>query len=314
MSLWRLLEDAPSPAGALADWTRWLGADASRVARWLRPREELALSIRSADGRWLRIVEHGEDDVVGIDDETGTSVIVEQVDRVIHEFDMARLAQDIAVTLGTSGAIEQLGRRTWVLGHTAQVAASRVPAFLALPTCRDELVSIAGSISARDEGRFVLLTPTDRMLGEPVRVLLRSRDSMHLSLQSLLRIGKHGLELSVPLSALLPPTSGRSPSPPAHSIAPPDDIRARVELLKALERDCLIAVHEKGIIGADAPNQPDQRTIAKWAGYEWDATLKAALSTLVKVDMLGNGRHHGKRGGYFVTERGVAAAEFLSKS
>lgn len=314
MRLWPLLEDQSSWVGTRSEWARWLGEDHSRIARWLRPREERARSIRGAEGRWLRIVEHGEDDVVGIDDETGTSVIVDQADRVIHEFDVALLAQDIAVTLSIAGALEQLGRRTWALGHLAQVAASRVPAFLALPTSRDELVSIAGSISARDDDRFVLLTPTERMLSDPVRALLRARDSAHLSLQSLLRIGKHGLELSVPLSALLPPTRGRSPALPSRSTAPTDDVQIQVVRLKAIERDCLVAVYEKGIVGPDARNQPDQNTIAGWAGYAWDATLKAALSTLVKMEMLGNGRHHGRRGGYFVTDRGAAAAEIISKS
>ncbi|MFO0873164.1 MAG: hypothetical protein U0575_04230 [Phycisphaerales bacterium] len=147
-----------------------------------------------------------------------------------------------------------------------------------------------------------------------MRALLRARDSAHLSLQSLLRIGKHGLELSVPLSALLPPTRGRSPALPSRSTAPTDDVQIQVVRLKAIERDCLVAVYEKGIVGPDARNQPDQNTIAGWAGYAWDATLKAALSTLVKMEMLGNGRHHGRRGGYFVTDRGAAAAEIISKS
>lgn len=315
MRLWPLLEDRSSWVGTRTEWAKWLGEDHSRIARWLRPREEQARSIQGPNGRWLRIVEHDEDDVVGIDDESGTSVMVDQADRVVHELVIAGFAQDIAATLSIAGVIEPLGRRTWLLGHIAHGAASRLPAFLALPTCLDELVSIAGLIGARATGPFVLLTPTERMLCEPVRELLRLRDSAHMSLQSLLSIGQHGLELRVPLSALLPAApSGLPPALPSRLGAEADELRVQVARLKAIERDCLMAVHEKGVIGPDARNQPDQRTIAKWAGYEWDATLKAALSTLVKLDMLGNGRHHGRRGGYFVTDRGAAAAEILSKS
>ena len=87
-----------------------------------------------------------------------------------------------------------------------------------------------------------------------------------------------------------------------------------VERLKAMERDCLMAVVEKGFTNVNAANLPDQETIAKWAGYPCNASLKSALSTLVKADLLDNGKHHGKRGGYFATELGIRAAEMLSKS
>ncbi|MFO0829670.1 MAG: hypothetical protein U0572_16135 [Phycisphaerales bacterium] len=144
-----------------------------------------------------------------------------------------------------------------------------------------------------------------------------------MSLESLLRIDHQGISLSVPMAEAfrglpaapsLPTPSVPPPIPAPRSGAMTGELLAQVARLKAIERDCLTAVFEKGIIGPNAMNPPDQSTVADWAGYPWDATLKAALSTLVKVDMLGNGRHHGKRGGYFVTDRGVAAAEILAKS
>jgi len=283
----------------------------------------LARSIPNGDGRWLRIVEHGDGDVVGIDDDAGTSIAVAHEARVVHELDVSLLLRDIAATIGVAGAIEELGRRTWSLGRFAPTAARVRPAVLAVAKCRDDLTSVAGMIAARVREPFLLLTPTERMLCEPVRSLLRERDSVHMSLESLLRIDHQGFARTIPmadvtggvLSASTPQTPNvRPPIPAPRSGAPANEVQAQVARLKAIERDCLTAVFEKGIIGPSAVNQPDQRTIAQWAGYAWDATLKSALSTLVKVDMLGNGRHHGKRGGYFVTDRGVAAAEILAKS
>lgn len=323
MQLWRLLEDRTCWAGVASEWKRWLGCDPSVIARWLRPREELARSILDAEGRWLRIVEHGDDDVVGIDDDAGTSVAVAHEARVVHELDVSLLLRDIAATIGVDGAAEDLGRRTWLLGHLAPTAARGSPAVLAVAQSREDLLSAAGTVAARVREPFFLMTPTARMLCEPVRTLLRERESVHMSLESLLRIDHQGIALSVPIAEAfrglpaapsLPTPSVPPPIPAPRSGATTDELQVQVARLKAIERDCLTAVFEKGIIGPDAVNPPDQSTVADWAGYPWDATLKAALSTLVKVDMLGNGRHHGKRGGYFVTDRGVAAAEILAKS
>lgn len=93
-----------------------------------------------------------------------------------------------------------------------------------------------------------------------------------------------------------------------------EEVAEQVRLLKEMERHIIIALAEHKVVGLDNALQPSQWVIAGWAGYEWDATFKATLSTLVKTKFLGNGRHHGRRGGYFLTPKGERAATIIDQS
>ena len=75
-------------------------------------------------------------------------------------------------------------------------------------------------------------------------------------------------------------------------------------------RRCL----RKSIIGPNANNRPNQEALSKWAGYQCDTNFKTALSAIVKAGYLDNGRHHGKRGGYFLTAQGERAGQLLVQS
>jgi hypothetical protein len=89
------------------------------------------------------------------------------------------------------------------------------------------------------------------------------------------------------------------------------EIMAQVGLLNDMERCILQALHEKDITDPDTDEMPGQKIIAEWAGFPFDTNLKNALTALVKARLLDNGKHHGRRGGYFLTERGVVAAQLL---
>lgn len=87
------------------------------------------------------------------------------------------------------------------------------------------------------------------------------------------------------------------------------DLRRRFDRLKKMERKILQTLNERKVYNLEHTNLPTQEALAKWTGYPYDASLKAALSSLVKACFLDNGRHHGLRGGYFLTPDGKAAAE-----
>jgi hypothetical protein len=87
-----------------------------------------------------------------------------------------------------------------------------------------------------------------------------------------------------------------------------------VNRLNDRERNCIQALYEKHIIGENASNRPSQETLSKWAGYDFDTTIKNTLSTIVKAGFLSNGRYRGKRGGYFLTAKGERAGQLLTQS
>ncbi len=84
-----------------------------------------------------------------------------------------------------------------------------------------------------------------------------------------------------------------------------------VKRLNEREQHCIQALYEKSVIGENANSRPSQDTLSKWAGYPFDTTFKNALSTVVKAGFLSNGRHRGKRGGYFLTAKGERAGALL---
>lgn len=93
-----------------------------------------------------------------------------------------------------------------------------------------------------------------------------------------------------------------------------DQFRDLVKRLNDMERNCIQVLFERHIIGPNAMNRPAQETLSKWAGYSCDTNFKTALSAIVKANYLDNGRHHGKRGGYFLTARGDRAGKLITST
>jgi hypothetical protein len=90
------------------------------------------------------------------------------------------------------------------------------------------------------------------------------------------------------------------------------ELRDAVKRLGSRERECIQALYERSIIGPAAENRPGQNQLAKWAGFAFDTQCKNALAAVVKAGYMDNGKHHGTRGGYFLTAKGVRAGELLS--
>lgn len=84
-----------------------------------------------------------------------------------------------------------------------------------------------------------------------------------------------------------------------------------VRRLNEMQRKLITALFDRNILGPNAKNRPSQEILATWIGVEPDATLKNALSSLVKAEYLDNARHHGARGGYYLTLKGESAGELL---
>jgi 7-cyano-7-deazaguanine synthase in queuosine biosynthesis len=89
------------------------------------------------------------------------------------------------------------------------------------------------------------------------------------------------------------------------------EVVAQVRLLNEMQRHIIQALSERDITDPDIDKLPGQPKVAELAGYTYDTSLKNALTALVKAQLLDNGKHHGRRGGYFLTERGLMAAQLL---
>jgi hypothetical protein len=107
---------------------------------------------------------------------------------------------------------------------------------------------------------------------------------------------------------------GPKPSSEPAEINHHAEVAGQVRLLKEMERCIVQAIAEKNITDPQLDQLPSQQTVAQWAGYDYDTNLKNSLTSLVKAQLLDNGKHHGRRGGYFLTDRGVLAAKLLSES
>jgi hypothetical protein len=92
------------------------------------------------------------------------------------------------------------------------------------------------------------------------------------------------------------------------------DIREQVGLLNEMQRCILQALLEKDVTDPDIDELPSQRMVADWAGYPYDTSIKNELTALVKMQLLGNGKQHGRRGGYYLKGRGVQAAKLLCET
>ena len=185
--LWRLLEDQSTWAGVRMAWKLWLGDVLASVERWLRPREELACSVPGNDGRWLRVVEHTDGDLVAVDDDAGVSCTLAHSDRIVYELDCEMFMRQLTEILQLVGDPEEVGRRAWRLGDFTPVAGYRFPTFLLVADSRESMLAQVGLTSSLTTSPFVVIAPTDRWYSEPVRSLLRDRGSVSTTLSELVR-------------------------------------------------------------------------------------------------------------------------------
>lgn len=310
----RCLERYAHLGAPLADWKREAGDGFAAIEPLLKETDRLA-SRWSRPGRpAMRIIEHEDGRAVAVcDEESDEPMELAHSDRVLRRACESQLRARLCGVLGLSPSREPVTRLpgTLPVGDWRPRPATNVSVKLAVAATVDQFPTLLMDV-AKGQGPSLVLTPT--------RAAWSSR------CDALLTRGRIAL---VPLDEVLDERQGtwyRLPAWDAYAntalpVVPEslqsDDqsaMREQVGRLKEMERDVIIALAEKGIVGVNAANQPGQALLAKWAGYGFDATFKAAVSALVKSRLLDNGRHHGRRGGYFLTTLGRQAAEFINQS
>lgn len=315
----RCLELYASVGAPLTDWRRESGDGFDMIEPLLAPTDRLARRWSRPGKPAMRIVDHGGGLAVAVcDEELTPSVELTQADRVLYRPDGNRLRKRLCEALGLhlSKVIAAPLPGLMQVGEWRPEPATSVPVCLAVALNADELVRLILDAKAMHSRPFVLLTLT-RTDWSPRSELAISKETITLvPLDDVVveqqRVWTHSSSWDSFVAHLTPYPRGI-----AHALDTrygDDDLPEQVRKLKEMEHNIIIALGEKGVIGPKAANQPSQKTLAQWAGYTWDASLKAALSGLVKAGFLDNGSHHGRRGGYFLTPKGKQAAAILDQS
>jgi len=264
----------------------------------------------------MRIVEHGDGRAVAVcDEEMDNPVELSRTDRLLWRPCEVNLRSHLCSVLGL---------------HKTREPTMPLPGVLLIGDWRPEpAVSIQASIavanSIDDLGRLIL--DVRHKAHRPAILVTLTRQYWSPRHESALADGRVVL---VPLEDVIDERDGawhRLPSwdtfagqaiPRAGSGASSLDLAAlktQLQRLKPMEREAIVALAEKGMVSPTSGRLPGQALLAKWAGnYDADATFKAAMSNLVKMRLLDNARHHGSRGGYFLTALGAEAAKIIDRS
>lgn len=319
----------PELASVRAEWELLLGDEYPIVAPFIvKTGERVAAYPRLGRvGPPLDLVLES-DRVVGVDPTNGVTVMLSHEEVLAYRIDLRGLCHRVCGAL----RCEPIG--WWerhALSNVRRIGTLRTQSSV---TCGvflvvgedGELVSTIIRLAGQESDPFVVLTP--RPIEDPsLATVLSRRTALHMAMSESIVFGPTGtVRLMTAANARVrdfclrvdEEASHRQSTPAVNPGRPADPagdaVAEQVRRLKEMERNAITALHEKGVVGADASNPPGQKALAKLAGYTWDASFKAALSSLVKMNLLGNGRHLGRLGGYFLTDQGVRAAEILSKS
>ncbi|MCL4221937.1 MAG: hypothetical protein KJZ65_11290 [Phycisphaerales bacterium] len=299
----------------LADWRREAGGGFAVVQPLLRDTNRLARRWSRPGQPAMRIVEHADGRAVAVcDEEVDGPIELSHADRVLHRPCEKRLRTHLCRVLGL---------------HETREPTASLPGVLLIGDWRPEpavstQVSIAVASSCDDLGRLIL--DVRLKAHRPAIVATFTRQHWSSRHESALADGQVVL---VPLEDVLDERDGawhRLPSWDAFARrAMPREqseshgldatvLKTRVQRLKPMKRDAISALAERGLVGPESGKLPSQSTLAKWAGYECDSNFKSAMANLVETGFLNNRRHHGTRGGYFLTPLGLEASKLIDQS
>lgn len=268
----------------------------------------------------LELVDEGQQ-IVAVDPIGGPPQLLLESNVLAYRIDLRKLSRCLCNAFGfeLDTSPDQTGHCRRIGAHRPTTT-SRCPVYFSFGQDSASQLDAIHRLIAQARDPVVLLTPLhlDDVAAE---TMLRHHPALHLPMCDTVAFNKHGRISAVsPADRLLNDFSIAVRSCENRSVAQSgrerdnDALVERARALKEMERCALQALAEKKVFGNQAPNQPSQEQLSKWAGYSYDTSFKTAMSTLKKSGFVDNGRHHGRRGGYFLTEDGQRAAEILSKS
>lgn len=194
--LWQALEDVPGLQAAHTEWRERIGSDFPSFAPLLLPTDRFAASI-SVPGdpyRAYRVVWHAPDDVVGVDDYGGQTVVLSKQDLLIYRLDHQRVSRKVAAALGFESAHASVEGvpHTYRIGTFGPFAGFAFPAFLAIPLESADLQQAGEAISSQIDGPFIIAAPTRDRVRPAFESLLSRRKACFLALSEVLEVDGKG--------------------------------------------------------------------------------------------------------------------------
>jgi hypothetical protein len=202
VGFWQALEAIPGPAAVTAEWRQHVGdGEFEHARKLLRPRAGLADGFpRRQEGQVVmpyRVVRHGPDEFVGVDDHGNGSVITLTRDElIVYELDRGGLARAVAAALGLGPATRDeagLPHGVVVVGRYEPLAGFSFPAFLTIPRDERHLMAALGELTLLANDGFVLVAPTARRLHTPAERVIWDRKLAFLALCDAVEITAGGL-------------------------------------------------------------------------------------------------------------------------
>lgn len=302
--LWRVLEAAPRLATSRAEWEHWLGPEIAWAGRWLKLTDRLAASAPGPDGQPWEAVRHNNGRCVLASPEVEGSIPIAREALAIQVFDIASLCESLGGCFGLESiSPRELTPGVWTIGRAPGEDRS-CAVLLALAAQDGNPVPAATVTEAVREPAVVAFTST-RHLTTSDHAALRQRHLVPLDLTVDLHVDRRGgLHLTRALDHW---------AATALALSTERSIDEEIAGLSALARRVIKELSRRGCIGP-APVRPSQNAIAKWLSRKFDSNFKAMLASLKRSGFLGNMADHGRRGGYYVAPKGVAAARLLDRS
>jgi hypothetical protein len=200
--LWSALEDIPGTVAVLADWRNRLGQDFDAASSLLRPTDEYAHSYPDVNDpySYYKVVPHGDDDIVGVHSNDGSTIKLTKAEVLIYRVDRKRLCQRIAKAFRVSDSqtsVDGAASPILVGTYRPQVGAG-FSAYFVIPHESADLQRAVESIAVRHGGSFILVTPTARRMRPDCSSLLKSLQACFLPLTDAVRLEAAGQLVPTP--------------------------------------------------------------------------------------------------------------------
>ena len=204
---WQAIELLPTLAAVEEEWRSLLGVHFSLAESFLRPKPNLAESYPNSPGRLaLEVIQHGDDDYVGVCPETGSAFPLRKQQLIVYEVNRVELAQRIAqafeLTLPRSW--EDWEQRTQFVGWTKTTIEGSLRCFLGYPLESNDVQIIASRLIAEHEIPFVLFVPTRQWVRRAVESLLKLHQSHLIALTDTLQSSLPGIFRAINIANLYP--------------------------------------------------------------------------------------------------------------
>ena len=313
----RCLESFAQLGATLSDWRRGSGDEFGTLEPLLVPTDRLATRWRVPGRSLMRVVEHAPDRAVAIcDEDTHDEIPLSRSDRVMHRVHEGRLCSRLCQSLGLHASNEQQSRLpgTLVIGTWTPRPTTSINVSLVVASSPDHLAELVIRASAAASLPTLLVTPTRTLWTSRSDAVIPPSNVALASLNELLQLVAGQWVRSPAFDQYAPILLSSATSPNTIAVAAADSIAEQVRLLNDMERAVVQALSEHRVFDSQVKKLPGQLLVAKWTGYKYDTNLKNCMTSLVKTRLVDNAKHHGRRGGYFLTATGKQAAEIIIRS